>query len=54
MQNAMFVDSDLLGDGLPDEELIDTLIAISVVSKKLANSLRKIKNEGDKQNETQR
>lgn len=46
MQNAMRVDA------MPqDEELIDTLIAISVVAKRLAMKLRKIKDEGDKQNE---
>lgn len=38
-------------DEIPDEELIDTLIAISVVAKRLAMKLRKIKDEGDKQNE---
>lgn len=29
-----------------DEELIDTLIAISVVSKRIANKIRKIKDKG--------
>lgn len=51
MQKAMCVNTNPLEDELPDEELIDTLIAISVVSKRLAAKLRKIKDEGDKQNE---
>lgn len=51
MQKAMCVNTKPLEDELPDEELIDTLIAISVVSKRLAAKLRKIKDEGDKQNE---
>lgn len=52
MQKAMCVYTKPLEDDVPDEELIDTLIAISVVSKKLASKLRKVKDEGDKQNET--
>lgn len=52
MQEAMCVNTMPLEDEVPDEELIDTLIAISVVSKKLAAKLRKQKDEGDKQNET--
>lgn len=51
MQKAMCVTTEPLEDEIPDEELIDTLIAISVVSKKLATKLRKIKDKGDKQNE---
>ena len=39
------------GDEVLDEELIDTLIAISVVSKRIATKLRKIQEEGDKKNE---
>lgn len=50
MQNAVCENTDPLGDEL-DEELIDTLIAISVVSKRLAAKLRKIKDEGDKEDE---
>ena len=50
MQNAMRVDAMPQEDEIPDEELIDTLIAISVVAKRLAMKLRKIKDEGDKQN----
>lgn len=50
MQNAMCENTKPLGDEL-DEELIDTLIAISVVSKRLATKLRKIKDEGDKTDE---
>lgn len=52
MQKAMRVDTLPQEDEIPDEELIDTLIAISVVAKKLATKLRKIKDEGDKQNES--
>lgn len=51
MQKAMCINTKPLEDEVPDEELIDTLIAISVVSKKLATKLRKLKDEGDKQNE---
>lgn len=51
MQKAMCVNTKPLEDELPDEELIDTLIAISVVSKRLATKLRKVKEKGDKQNE---
>ena len=35
---------------IPDEELIDTLIAISVVSKRLAHKLRIIKEKGETDN----
>ena len=52
MQKAVCVNTEPLEDELPDEELIDTLIAISVVSKRLAMKLRKVKEEGDKQNES--
>jgi UDP-N-acetylmuramyl pentapeptide synthase len=41
MQNAMCANTIPLEDEFPDEELIDTLIAISVVSKRLAEKLRK-------------
>ena len=51
MQKAMRVDTLPREDKIPDEELIDTLIAISVVAKRLAMKLRKNKDEGDKQNE---
>lgn len=50
MQNAVCENTGPLGGEL-DEELIDTLIAISVVSRRLAAKLRKIKDEGDKENE---
>ena len=52
MRKAMRVDTLPQEDEIPDEELIDTLIAISVVAKRLATKLRKIKDEGDKQNES--
>jgi hypothetical protein len=52
MQNAMRVSIESLVPDTSDEELIDTLIAISVVSRRLAQRLRKIKDEGDKQNES--
>lgn len=52
MQKAMCVNTKPLEDEVPDEELIDTLIAISVISKRIATKLRKIKDEGDKQNES--
>ena len=51
MQKAMYVNTKPLEDEALDEELIDTLIAISVVSKRIATKLSKIKDEGDKQNE---
>ena len=51
MQKAMCLNTKPLEDEVPGEELIDTLIAISVVSKRLATKLRKLKDEGDKQNE---
>ena len=51
MQTAMRVDAMPKEDEIPDEELIDTLIAISVVAKRLAMKLRKIKGEGDKEND---
>ena len=49
MQNVKFQK-----DEIPDEELIDTLIAISVVAKRLATKYRKIKEKGDRQNESHR
>ena len=52
MQKAMRIDAMPQKYETPDEELIDTLIAISVVAKRLATKLRKIKDEGDKQNES--
>ncbi len=53
MQNAMRVSNLPLVDETLDDEVIDTLIAVSVVSRRLAQILRnrKIKDEGDKQNE---
>lgn len=51
MQKAMCENTEPLDDEVPDEELIDVLIAISVVSKRLATKLRKIKDEGDKEDE---
>ena len=38
--NNMSEMDEILKDEIPDEELIDTLIAISVVSKRLAHKLR--------------
>lgn len=52
MQSAMRVSTSPQVDDLPNEELIDTLIAISVVAKKLAVKLQKVKDEGDKQHES--
>ena len=49
MQNAMRVDAMPQEDEIPDEELIDTLIAISVVSKRLAHKLRVIKEKGEQE-----
>lgn len=53
MQNAMRVSVLPLVDESPDDDIIDTLIAVSVVSRRLAELLRTRKNkvEGDKQNE---
>ena len=51
MQKAMHVIAKPLEDEPPIEDLIDTLIAISVVSKRLAKKLRKVKEEGDNQDE---
>lgn len=50
MQNAMRVSAMPQEDEIPDEELIDTLIAISVVSKRLAHKLRIIKEKGETDN----
>lgn len=50
MQNETNVKNRLTGSG-SDEELIDVLIAISVVAKRLAENLRKQLKEGDKQDE---
>lgn len=47
MQKAMRVDTLPQEDKILDEELIDTLFAISVVKKRLATKLRKIKDEGE-------
>ena len=52
MQKAMCGNTKPLDTESLDEELIDTLIAISVVSKRIASNLRKIKDEGDKENES--
>lgn len=49
MQKEMNVSDESLDQELPDEELIDTLIAISVVSKRLAHKLRIIKEQGGKE-----
>lgn len=51
MQEEMNVTNEFLESEIPDEELIDTLIAISVVSKRLAHKLRIIKEKGDADNE---
>ena len=50
MQKEMNVSDESLDQELPDEELIDTLIAISVVSKRLAHKLRIIKEKGETDN----
>lgn len=47
--NNMSEMDEILKDEIPDEELIDTLIAISVVSKRLAHKLRIIKEQGGKE-----
>lgn len=47
--NNMSKTDEIIKDELPDEELIDTLIAISVVSKRLAHKLRIIKEQGGKE-----
>ena len=54
MQNAIRVSNLPLVNATLDDEVIDTLIAVSVVSRRLAQILRnrKIKDEGDKQNES--
>jgi hypothetical protein len=49
MQKEMTVSDESLDQELPDEELIDTLIAISVVSKRLATKLRVIKEKGEQE-----
>lgn len=51
MQKAVCVNTKPLEENSLDEEIIDTLIAISVVSKRIATRLRKIQDEGDKENE---
>ena len=51
MQKATHVIAKPLEDEPPSEDLIDTLIAISVVSKRLAKKLRKVKEKGDNQDE---
>ena len=43
MQEEMNVAGESPIPDIPDEELIDTLISISVVSKRLAHKLRKKK-----------
>jgi hypothetical protein len=48
--NNMSEMDEVIKDELPDEELIDTLIAISVVSKRLAHKLRIIKEKGGNEN----
>lgn len=47
--NNMSEMDEIIKDEIPDEELIDTLIAISVVSKRLAHKLRIIKEQGGKE-----
>lgn len=47
--NNMSEMDELLKDEIQDEELIDMLIAISVVSKRLAHKLRIIKEQGGKE-----
>lgn len=37
---------------VPDEDVIDTLIAISVVAKRLAKKLRGIREKGEQENES--
>lgn len=51
MQSEMYATNEFLKTETPDEELIDTLIAISVVSKRLANKLRLMKEKGEKDND---
>ena len=48
--NNMSEMDEIIKDEIPDEELIDTLIAISVVSKRLAHKLRIIKEKGETDN----
>lgn len=50
MQEEMNVTSEFLESEIPNEELIDTLIAISVVSKRLAHKLRIMKEKGETDN----
>src|SRR5574344_2054873 len=50
MQEEMNVAGESPIPDIPDEELIDTLIAISVVSKRLAHKLRIIKEKGGTDN----
>jgi hypothetical protein len=50
MQKEMNVAGESPIPDIPDEELIDTLIAISVVSKRLAHKLRIIKEKGETDN----
>lgn len=47
MQEEMNVAGKSSISDISDEELIDTLIAISVVSKRLAHKLRIIKEKGE-------
>ena len=51
MKDNMSEMDEILKDEVPDEELIDTLIAISVVSKRLAYKLRIIKEKGGNEND---
>ena len=48
--NNMSEMDEIIKDEIPDEELLDTLIAISVVSKRLAHKLRIIKEKGETDN----
>ena len=51
LQKEMTVNSPP-GEDIPDEELIDTLMAISVVAKRLAKKLEENKVKGDTENGT--
>ena len=51
MQKAMGVSTGPLGMESQDEDVVDTLIAISVVSKRLAEKLRKKSEKTHEQNE---
>ena len=48
MQNAMRAETLPQDERLTDEELADTMIAISVVAKQLAEKFRTAREEGDR------